>query len=104
MAFFSELYPLSAHSEGSSHPVELADADQETEVLMLQALHRRTGNRRIALTVFFQKGEDFPTQLHWMPMPSVGEAALSLALYPLEQPIHRRAMHRDCAVNPRELR
>ncbi len=34
-------------------------------------------------------------------MPTIGKAIVSFALHPLEQPIHRRAMHRDCTASPR---
>jgi hypothetical protein len=54
--------------------------------------------------MFNQTSKYLSTQLDRVPVPPVGEGALPFALHSLEQPIHRRAMHRDGAVNPRELR
>jgi hypothetical protein len=84
LSFFFLRRRLAAHSEDGSHPIELADADRETEALMQQALHRRTGDKGIALAMFLQKGENFPAQLSWVPMPSIGQGALSFTLHPLE--------------------
>jgi hypothetical protein len=101
--FFSR-YPPSAQPQAGSHTIELAYADKETEALIQQALNCRTGDRRIALTMFLQKGEYFPTQLDWVPMSSIGQGSLPFALHPFEQAIHRHTVHRDYEALSRDLR
>ena len=104
MGFFFSWHRLATQAVDGSHSVELTGADREAEALSQEALHRRTGGRGIALAVFPHKGEDFPAHLDRMPVPSVGERTFPFAPHPLEQPIDCRTMHRDRAVNLRELR
>jgi hypothetical protein len=99
--FFSWNWQRAGQAAGSSHSIELTDADAHPELLLEQALHGGTGNTGIGLTVLNQTGEHLASQLDWMPMPPVGKAAFFFASHSLEQSVDGRPMHWDDAANQR---
>lgn len=88
-----------AQTVGSSNSVELTDTHRETKTLDQQALHFRTGSRRMALAMFRHTGEDIPAQFDWVPVPSLSQGTLAFALHSLEQPVDRRSMHGENAAH-----
>ena len=99
--FFSWNWRPAGQAAGSSHSIELTDADAHPELLLEQALHGGTGNTGIGLIMLNQTGEHLASQLDWMSMPPVGKAAFFFALHSLEQSVDGRPMHWDDAANQR---
>ena len=93
--FFSWNWQRAGQAAGSSHSIELTDADAHLELLLEQALHSGTRNTGIGLAVLAHQGKDFSAEFDRVTVPSIGQRSFSFALHPLEQAIDCCPMHRD---------
>jgi hypothetical protein len=86
---------------GSSHTIQLADADAHPEPLLEQVLHSGTGNAGMGLAILAHQGKHFSTQFDGATVPSLGQRLFSFALHALEQAIDCGPMHEHAALRPR---